>query len=206
MPTGEQSPFVMFVFTFPEPIPMAAQSFPSMIVSVSGAIARARSLPRRLGAALILGALALGACADAPGGNSVSRSSLGTPSRVAYGEVIDLRAVSIEGRQSGTGALAGAAVGAATGVGIAGGTTESIVGGIAGAAIGGLAGNAIERKASEKDAVEYTIRDEAGAVFNIVQGGAAIPVGTQVQIIYGERVRIVPDNRAFQADSYRRPY
>ncbi len=157
-------------------------------------------------AALVLaGALALTACAPAPGGNTVGRSSLGTPSRVAYGEVIDVRAVNIEGQQSGRGALAGAAVGAATGVGIAGGTTESIVGGVAGAAIGGLAGNAIERRATTKAAFEYTIRDSSGGTFNIVQGGeAAIPVGTQVQIIYGERVRIVPDGRGFSGTA--RPY
>ncbi|MGF1455772.1 MAG: hypothetical protein ACFB6R_10390 [Alphaproteobacteria bacterium] len=163
--------------------------------------------PLRAAVLVLAGTLALAACAPAPGGNTVSRGSLGTPSRVAYGEVIDVRAVNIEGQQSGKGALAGAAVGAATGVGIAGGTTESIVGGVAGAAIGGLAGNAIERRATTKNAFEYTIRDSNGQVFNIVQGGdAAIPTGTRVQIVYGDRVRIVPDNRGFTgAPAYRDP-
>ncbi len=143
----------------------------------------------------LAGTLALGACAPQPGPRDVGRYEVGQVSRIGYGTVVDVVPVRIEGSRTGLGALGGAAAGAATGVGIAGGRGESIAGGIIGALIGGFAGAAIERGVTQGNGYEYIIETEQGGTISVITGarGVAIRPGTPVRIIYGERVRVIPD-------------
>lgn len=145
-------------------------------------------------AGAMVAALGLGACTSSVGGNVYSRGDVGSISRVESGQVVNARQVKIEGTQSGIGTATGAVVGGVAGSTVGGGDEERAIGAVVGAVVGGLAGAAVEKGATGTTGIEYTIRmDRDGRTVVIVQGAdIVIPVGAPVDIIYGDRVRVVP--------------
>ena len=78
---------------------------------------------------------------------------------VRYGIVDQVRAVVIQGNNTGIGA--GSAIGQ---------NTDSIAGAIGGAIIGGLAGNAIENSANKQNGVEIIVKLDNGQIIAVAQG------------------------------------
>jgi outer membrane lipoprotein SlyB len=141
--------------------------------------------------ALVLAAVGLTACASEYGPERYPAYAAGVPARVEEGRVVSFRPVQLTGESTGGGAVAGAVVGGVAGSAVAG-RRDRGVGALAGAVLGGLAGNAIEQN-NTRNAFAYVIRRRDGSTFEVVQPDPGpIPVGTRVNIVYGDRVRIEP--------------
>ena len=140
---------------------------------------------------VVLAALGLTACAESYGPAPYPAYAAGVPAPVSEGRVESFRPVPIGNPDTGAGTVAGAVVGGVAGSAVAGRRDRGL-GAVAGALLGGVAGNAIEKSGSH-NGFEYIIRRRDGSTFSVVQpGDYPIPVGTRVNIIYGERVRIEP--------------
>jgi outer membrane lipoprotein SlyB len=113
-------------------------------------------------------ALALAACATSSP-DVVQRNEAQRMSQVQDATVLSVRAVTIDGSQSGTGALTGGVVG-----GIAGSTrshgAEQAVIGVVGAVAGAVIGNTIERASTKEDGVEVLVQLRNGERRSVVQG------------------------------------
>lgn len=120
-------------------------------------------------------------------GDSYSRTQARQMQTVLEGTVVSVRAVKIDGTQTGAGSLAGAALGGVAG-GAIGHGYGSIAAGVAGAVAGGLIGNAVEEKVTAKNGIELTIRLQRGDTVAIVQEVSAnesFRAGQRVRVLYG---------------------
>lgn len=126
--------------------------------------------------------LMLAACAS-QSGSSYERTQTRSEQTVRLGVVDSVRNVTIEGTQSGVGAVAGAAVGGLGGSNVGGGK-GSTVGAVLGAVLGGVAGNAIEGSTTKKAGLEITVKLDNGQLTAITQEA-------DEQFRPGERVRIL---------------
>lgn len=141
-------------------------------------------------ALLAVGGLA--ACETAQGPYAYSPYEAGRVSRVDEGVVVGGRPVTFGGSERGSGALIGGAAGAAIGSQFGGDTGGRIAGAIIGGVGGAAAGQAIQQGRT-RQGFAYTIRRSDGTTIEVAQEDAyAIPPNTRVQIIYGDRVRVVP--------------
>ncbi len=107
--------------------------------------------------------------------------------------VLSVRPVSIDGRQTGVGTVAGSVVGGVAGSSI-GGYRDGFVGGVIGAVVGGVIGNAVERDATRQDGVEILVQLRNGERRAIVQGRGAetLAVGEPVMLVTsGARTRVM---------------
>ena len=137
--------------------------------------------------------LALAACATSSP-DVVNRNAAQTMSTVIDAVVLSVRPVTIDGSQSGAGAVAGGVIG-----GIAGstaghsGSPESAIIGVLGAVAGGVIGNAVERTGTREDAQEIMVQLRSGERRSIVQakGTEVLAPGDAVIIVNtGNRVRV----------------
>ena len=153
-----------------------------------------RDAPRLpfIAAALVL---ALGACAPGLGSGDYSRGQVGAVNQTDRGTVVAVRQVRIEGTKSGVGSGAGAALGGVGGAALGQGRVSTAIGAIGGAVIGGVAGAAAEEGLTRQVGHEYTVRRSNGSVVTIVQAaeGNALPPGSPVLILFGDRARVIPD-------------
>jgi outer membrane lipoprotein SlyB len=145
-------------------------------------------------AGVVLATLGVSACTSGVGGNVYSRGDVGNISRVETGTLIGARQVKIEGTQTGVGAATGAVVGGVAGSTIGGGDEERAIGAVVGAVLGGIGGAAVEKGTTGTTGFEFTVRlDSNGETVVILQGAdIVIPIGAPVNIVYGDRVRVVP--------------
>jgi outer membrane lipoprotein SlyB len=128
-------------------------------------------------------ALALTGCAGSQSGSAYSRSQTRGELHVRMGVVESVRTVTIEGTQSGVGAVAGGVIGGVAGSDIGHGK-GSTVASVLGAVLGGMAGQAIEEKTSKKDGLEITIKLDSGQIIAVTQEA-------DEQFRAGERVRVL---------------
>jgi outer membrane lipoprotein SlyB len=98
----------------------------------------------------------LGACSTTSP-DVIARSDAGRLSSVQTGTVEAVRAVTVEGSQSGVGATAG----------------EQVAVGTLAAVLGGLVGNAIERQSNREEALEIVVRLPDGERRAVVQAKGA---------------------------------
>jgi outer membrane lipoprotein SlyB len=132
-------------------------------------------------------ALIAGCAQPGLGGGSYARSQVRGEQSVRLGTIEAVRDVIIDGRDTGTGALAGAAVGGVAGSTLGRGNKASAAGAIAGAVVGGLVGNSIEKGASDRQGVEVTIRLENGQVIAVTQEkDEEFRTGDRVRILSGQ--------------------
>lgn len=151
-------------------------------------------------AVLATAILSLNACAPRLGGNDYALSGTGEIGQTFMGTVTAARPVNLTGQDKhqdgklGVGAIAGAGAGAVAGSLIGKGSTPWITGTL-GALAGGAAGHMIERKATEQEGREYTVKLDQGDTITIAQGlEPAIGVGQRVRVIHSakDRSRVVP--------------
>lgn len=91
-------------------------------------------------------------------------------STVVDAVVLSVRTVTVEGNQSGAGAVTGGVVGGLAGYGAGANQREGQIIGILGAAAGAVAGNVIERAGTREDAYEILVQLKNGERRAIVQG------------------------------------
>lgn len=117
--------------------------------------------------ALLVPALLAG-CASGLGSGDYERREARRVQEVKMGVVESVRAVKLEGTESGVGALSGAAVGGIAGSNVGGGK-GSAIGAVLGAVAGGVAGKAIEESTTRKPGIEITVRLDSGRTVAVVQ-------------------------------------
>jgi outer membrane lipoprotein SlyB len=132
---------------------------------------------------LALSVLALGGCASSSP-DVIKRGDAQRLSSVQDGVVLNVRAVTVDGSQSGLGGAAGAVVGGVAGSGASNGRTGAVVG-VVGAVVGAVAGNAIERASTRESALEILVQMPNGERRAIVQaqGAESFQAGDQVVLI-----------------------
>ncbi len=122
----------------------------------------------------------------------VSRNDAQRMATVVDGVILSLRPVTVDGSQSGVGAVAGGVVGGIAG-GSVGGRREGTVAGVLGAVVGGVVGNAVERASTREEAVEILVQLKNGERRAIVQAkaGEVLAAGDSVVIVTtGSKVRV----------------
>jgi outer membrane lipoprotein SlyB len=117
---------------------------------------------------LSIAALSLAACTTA-NPDIVQKGESQRMSQVQDATVLSVRPVTIDGTQSGVGAVAGGVVGGISG-GSVGGRREGAIVGVLLAVVGSVVGNTIERTATREDAVEYLLQLKNGERRALVQG------------------------------------
>lgn len=101
--------------------------------------------------------------------NVVSYHETQRMSSVQEATVLAVRPVTVDGSQSGAGAMAGGMIGSMAGSSV-GGYRDSFVGSILGAVAGAVVGNAVERNATRQNAVELTLQLKNGDKRLVIQG------------------------------------
>jgi outer membrane lipoprotein SlyB len=131
-------------------------------------------------------ALIVAGCAPPYAGGPYYRGGVQRAQSVEMGIVESVRAVGLQGPDTGVGTVGGAALGgwAGSGIGAGSGNAAAIVGGVI---LGSLIGNAIERDASRRPGVEVTVRLDAGRMIAVVQEAAGESFRP------GDRIRVVSD-------------
>lgn len=132
---------------------------------------------------VLIAAILVGGCASSKSGEVYSRDEARQLMTVQLGTVEFVKPVRMEGSQSGLGAAAGGVAGGVVGSTIGGGKGSRLAA-LGGAAIGALAGNLTEKKMSELDGLEITVRLEKGDVLAVVQED-------DVMFSVGDRVRVI---------------
>ncbi|GAB4398155.1 MAG: glycine zipper 2TM domain-containing protein [Rhodoferax sp.] len=138
-------------------------------------------------------AMVLSGCATSSP-DIISREQAQRPARVEDGVVLSVRNVTIDGSQSGMGAVAGGIIGGALGSTRGARGAESTAIGVLGAVAGAVAGHAIERSATKESAVELIVALKGGERRAIVQaqGDQVLAPGDSVLVITtGGKVRVV---------------
>ena len=121
------------------------------------------------------------------GGGNYTRGQVRGEQSVRIGTVENVRDVTIDARDTGTGTLAGAAIGGVAGSTLGGGSRASAVGAIAGAVVGGIIGSAVEKNNNDRVGVEVTVRLEGGKMIAITQEkDEDFRVGDRVRILSGQ--------------------
>ena len=136
--------------------------------------------------------IALGACATSDP-DMISRDSAQTMSQVQDGVVLSVRRVTVDGSQSGVGAVVGGVVGAIGGAAGSGIQRESQVLGVLGAVAGAAAGNAAERLVTKEEAIEILVQLKGGERRAIVQAKGAQnfePGDAVIIVTTGNKVRV----------------
>ena len=121
------------------------------------------------------------------GGGNYTRGQVRGEQSVRIGTVENVRDVTIDARDTGTGTLAGAAIGGVAGSTVGGGSRANAVGAIAGALVGGIIGSAVEKNNNDRVGVEVTVRLEGGKMIAITQEkDEDFRVGDRVRILSGQ--------------------
>ncbi len=134
----------------------------------------------------------LGACASSSP-DVIQRGDAQRLSQVEDGVVLSVRAVVVDGSQSGVGATVGGVVGAVGGYSASSVQREGQLIGVLAGVAGAAAGNAIERLSTREDAVEILVQLKGGERRAIVQAKATEvfnPGDAVILITSGGKVRV----------------
>jgi len=132
---------------------------------------------------LIAACAVLAGCMTRESANVYSKHEAGREQLVRYATVDSVRKVTIQGSQSGVGAVAGGVTGGVAGSGVGqgrGSAAAAVLGGVAGGALGNVA----EEKMTRKDAFEIIVKLDSGELRAIVQEA-------DVEFQPGQRVKLV---------------
>jgi outer membrane lipoprotein SlyB len=143
----------------------------------------------KLAVLAVVAAILAGCASPGLGGGNYTPTQVRGEQSVRLGIVEAVRDVLIDARDTGTGALTGAAVGGIAGSTLGRGDKANAVGAIAGAVVGGLIGAAAEKNANDRKGVEVTIRLEGGNLIAVTQEkDEEFRVGDRVRILSGRGV------------------
>ncbi len=143
---------------------------------------------RTLAVLLLAFVVTLTGCISSRSGAAYSRDQARHMQDVQMGTVEAVREITIEGTQSGVGAVAGGAVGGIGGSEIGHGK-GSAAGAVVGAVLGGVAGGAIEEATTRKKGYEITVKIDGGRTVAIAQeADEEFKVGDRVRLVTGNGV------------------
>jgi len=129
----------------------------------------------------------LAGCAPSTSGNVYTRDQARTSHSVYYGTILRADPVTIEGKSSAVGAIAGGALGGVLGNAVGSGKGRNLAT-VAGALGGAAAGSAIEKKTTTVQGVELEVELDNGELIVVVQeADAAYRVGDRVRVIKDAR-------------------
>lgn len=114
-------------------------------------------------------------------------------SSVQDATVLSVRPVTVDGTQSGAGAVAGGVIGGVAGSSV-GGSREGVIVGVLGAVAGAAIGNVVERTSTREDAVEILLQMRNGERRAIVQakGDERLEPGAPVILVStGGKTRVM---------------
>lgn len=114
-------------------------------------------------------------------------------STVQDATVLSVRSVTVDGSQSGAGAVTGGVIGGVAGSSV-GGSREGVIVGVLGAVAGAAIGNVVERTTTREDAVEILLQMRNGERRAIVQakGNEALQPGEPVILVSnGGKTRVM---------------
>jgi len=114
----------------------------------------------------------------------ISRDQAQRMSQIQDATVLSVRPVTVDGSQSGIGAVAGGVVGGVAGSSV-GGRREGAIVGVLGAVAGAVVGNAVERAGTREEAVEVIVQLRNGERRSVVQAKG------QETLVPGEAVILV---------------
>ncbi len=135
---------------------------------------------------LVASAGLLTSCVSSRSAQVYSRDQAMQEMRVNYGTVQSVRAVQIEGTQSGVGAVGGGVTGGVLGSMVGGGRGQ-VLGAVVGALGGAAAGAMLEEGVTKKNALEITVELDTGESLSVVQEA-------DMEFYAGERVRVLRAN------------
>ena len=128
-------------------------------------------------------------------GSSYEQGEMGAPAYFKKGVILSVRDIKIKGKESGVGAVAGAATGGLAGSTLGDNTATRALGALGGAVIGGLVGNTAENLITGGNASEFIVQPDKGEPYSLVQvNDEGLKSGERVLIIESEKLRIVRDN------------
>lgn len=146
----------------------------------------------RLTAAALAALASLAACTTTSP-DVVQRYDAQRLSNVQDAVILTIRPVTVDGQQTGAGAVTGGVVGGIAGSSV-GGSREGAVVGVLGAVAGAVIGNAIERDATREKAYEIIVQLRSGERRAIVQAQGSEPLNPGDQVILvstGGRTRVM---------------
>ncbi len=133
----------------------------------------------------------LAACATS-NPDVISRSDAQRMSTIVDATVLTVRTVTVDGTQSGAGAVTGGVVGGIAGASV-GGRRESMAVGVLAAVAGAVVGNAIERGTTREESLEIMVQLRNGERRAIVQGRGSEtfnPGDAVIIVTNGNKVRV----------------
>ncbi|MFY7866222.1 glycine zipper 2TM domain-containing protein [Roseateles sp.] len=142
-------------------------------------------------AACVLAVATLSGCSTSSP-DVIQRNDAQRMSQVQDATLLSVRAVTVDGSQSGVGAVAGGVVGAVAGSNVGGRNEGKIAGvlvGLAGAAVG----NAIERNVTKEEAVELLVQLRNGERRSVVQAKGSevlVPGEAVILVTTGGKTRV----------------
>jgi outer membrane lipoprotein SlyB len=122
----------------------------------------------------------------------VQRGDAQRMSQVQDATILSIRPVTVDGSQSGAGAVTGGVIGAVAGSSV-GGRREGQIVGVLGAVAGAMIGNAVERNATREEAVEILLQLRNGERRSVVQakaGETLLPGDAVVVVTTGGKTRV----------------
>ena len=128
-------------------------------------------------------------------GSAYEQGEMGEPAYFKKGVILSVRDIKIKGKESGVGAVAGAATGGLAGSTLGDNTATRALGALGGAVVGGLVGNTAEKLITGGNASEFIVQPDKGEPYSLVQvNDENLRVGDRVLIMESEKLRIVRDN------------
>ncbi len=135
------------------------------------------------------------ACAPDVSSSTYRAGQVGVMSQTMTGTIVGKRLVNIAANDSKVGTAVGAVGGGIAGSFIGGDIRSNLLAGLGGAVVGGIIGNAVDKKVNSQKGFEYMVRINKGKTISVTQAADNdLAIGTRVLVIYGDTVRIVPDN------------
>jgi outer membrane lipoprotein SlyB len=133
---------------------------------------------------LMISLVVAAGCASGPSARNYSRNEARSAFDVDYGEVVDVRVITLEGEAGMIGTWGGASVGRAAGAVSSSRWNTRILASAVGGVAGAVAGRAIERKLREDEALEITVQLDGDDLIAVVQAD-------DVAFEPGDRVRVL---------------
>ncbi|MDY0743894.1 hypothetical protein SNE35_05235 [Paucibacter sp. R3-3] len=118
---------------------------------------------------IVASVVALSACATSSP-DVVQYRDTQRMSTVQDATVLSVRPVTVDGSQSGIGAVSGAMVGSVAGGGVGGNWRDRQAGSVVGLIAGALIGNAVERSSTRQDGYEILVQLRNGERRSVIQG------------------------------------
>ena len=141
----------------------------------------------RLIAIICIVLLSTGCSSYKASGNIFSKNDTRTSYDVAYGEVLSIKEVKIEGDSSFIGTWGGAQIGRDIGQKV-GDRRRNPIAGSVGAIAGAAAGKAIEKELTSEVGIEIMIKMDNGNTIAVIQSNeGTIDEGDRVKVLFGSR-------------------